>query len=936
MEWIQKRYRKHPILTYGGIYTAGFVILALAAFGYLLFIGKTLIWEADGLSQHYTALLYYRHWLRDVVQTLIKEHTFSPTLWEWNIGYGADVIQSLSYYVIGDPLALLVGLVPKEEMVETFYGLMILLRVYLGGLAFSLYCKEREVRSKKAVMLGALFYDFTAWTVMALVHPLFLNPLIYFPLVLIGAERLIKKGRYGFYVGALAITVLSNYYFAYMICIFIGLYVLLRLHSIYWKQKDYIIKMAKMIGTFLLFSLLAIGLAAIIFVPSAMTVVNNSRTNINREVGLFYSLYYYAKLPAYFLFGSMSYSSYFGYSISGLLALSTLFVRRGKEKPLKAAIIGLIVMMCFPWFGHMFNGFSYVTNRFAFAFAFAVAFTYVKVYPEFERLSDRERYQVVGIVSVGCLASILSLVLIYGKQPSHLIIYCGIAIVHILLTWLMVLPKYGQLLRKRSIRISDSTIRSLIGSFTLLISTGILGCLWTVDLGESFLERKMPLAIVKTQALEQQIVAKEVGDVSTNQIDKVKIENTLRFDKYKLGTVNKRSESMVRNTSLATGVPAVTYFWSLTNPYLADFNREMYLNTTRDYTCYNLDRRYILDEISSVRYFFVPKGEKWAVPYGFSNYISHEGIASDQLLQADLYENSSPLPFAYVYEEQMKRDAYEAMDVTEKGQMLLQGVVWDGGSLPQAEPEFTEVDVDFKVKTGKGVRFEENTIYVDEEGGKLTLNFEGCPDSETYVIWDNLRVKANDPGISRVSIRYKAKGLKNRMSYTLDNDNFNTDYHDYLINLGYHEKDTVKSVTLTFRTPGEYRFDRLRVVHQPMAEMNAYVEKIQQCSVRNLKVSKNMVTGFARFNQPSALFFSIPYSDGWELTVNGEPVELKRANTAFMAAELPAGEYTFMLRYHSPYLRRGAKVSLASFVLLIFIGIVEKVRSRHRIPCVRC
>ena len=57
-----------------------------------------------------------------------------PT-WDFSIGYGADIITTLSYYGLGDPLDLLAAFVPGRWTEQLLEGLIVL-RLYLAGLAF--------------------------------------------------------------------------------------------------------------------------------------------------------------------------------------------------------------------------------------------------------------------------------------------------------------------------------------------------------------------------------------------------------------------------------------------------------------------------------------------------------------------------------------------------------------------------------------------------------------------------------------------------------------------------------------------------------------------------------------------------------------------------------------------------------------------------------
>ena len=71
---------------------------------------------------------------------------------------GSDILTTLHYYVIGDPLTLLSVFVP-EKNTEILYEILIFLRIYLAGITFSIYCFYRK-NPKQATFIGSLVYIF--------------------------------------------------------------------------------------------------------------------------------------------------------------------------------------------------------------------------------------------------------------------------------------------------------------------------------------------------------------------------------------------------------------------------------------------------------------------------------------------------------------------------------------------------------------------------------------------------------------------------------------------------------------------------------------------------------------------------------------------------------------------------------------------------------
>ena len=127
------------------LYTLVFGVIA--GFIYYQFAGngKSLVWSHDGIPQHLNSLAYYGRYLREVLHTIFVEHKLELPMWDMNIGYGSDILTTLHYYVIGDPLTLLSVFVPADKT-EVLYEVLIFLRIYLAGISFVFIIRIRSRR----------------------------------------------------------------------------------------------------------------------------------------------------------------------------------------------------------------------------------------------------------------------------------------------------------------------------------------------------------------------------------------------------------------------------------------------------------------------------------------------------------------------------------------------------------------------------------------------------------------------------------------------------------------------------------------------------------------------------------------------------------------------------------------------------------------------
>ena len=320
-------------------------------------------------------------------------------MWDMNIGYGSDILTTLHYYVIGDPLTLLSVFVPADKT-ETLYEVLIFLRIYLAGISFSIFCFYHK-NPKQATFMGTLIYIFAGWTIYAAMkHPYFSNPMIYLPLVLMGIEKIYKKEKPYLFICATAVAAMSNFYFFYMISIFMVLYAAFRYFGIFRKRsvKDVFQWFLKFAG----FYLVALMIAALIFLPVIMTLFGTERFQAQNYVPFLYDRIYYEKYLGCLIGENMIQWGVAGYSAVSLAGVFVLFSRRKKYRTLKTGFVMLNLFLLLPFAGHVLNGFSYVSNRWIWAYGMLIAYIFVKIYPDLFTLTLKEKRRMFVISLVYC------------------------------------------------------------------------------------------------------------------------------------------------------------------------------------------------------------------------------------------------------------------------------------------------------------------------------------------------------------------------------------------------------------------------------------------------------------------------------------------------------------------------------------------------------
>ena len=83
-------------------------------------------------------------------------------------------------------------------------------------------------------------------------------------------------------------------------------------------------------------------------------------------------------------------------------------------------------------------------------------------------------------------------------------------------------------------------------------------------------------------------------------------------------------------------------------------------------------------------------------------------------------------------------------------------------------------------------------------------------------------------------------------------------------------------------------------------------------------------------DRPALLVISENWYDGWQATVDGDPVEVVRVNLTQQAVAIPEGDHEVVMVHRDPDVRLGVGVSMASALLLLGVAGVGVARGRRR------
>lgn len=212
------------------------------------------------MSSQYNSMYSY---LRDVL------HGSGSLLYSFSKGLGGNMMSTIGYY-LSSPLNI-IFLFASKTNVPLFIFILLLIKIGLCGSFMFLYLKQKFKNSSFTLIVFSTLYALMGYNVSYYFNNMWLDVVYLTPLVLWGLDKIIKKESPVLYTISLAVAIFSNFYIAYMLCIFVCIYFVYEVLRLYQIRKDF--KTIKSIVIkFILSSLLAGGIASILLIPAILNL----------------------------------------------------------------------------------------------------------------------------------------------------------------------------------------------------------------------------------------------------------------------------------------------------------------------------------------------------------------------------------------------------------------------------------------------------------------------------------------------------------------------------------------------------------------------------------------------------------------------------------------------------------------------------------------
>ncbi len=856
--------------------------------------------------------MYFFEAMRDIFQG-----NGSP-FYTWFRQLGGEFSGIYAYYV-ASPFALLSVFFPENGITE-FILWMTLLKVGSCGLTFALYLHNSRPSKPLNVVIFSTCYALTSYAVIYASNTMWMDSLIYLPIILLGLEKIVKRGRPHLYCITLALCFISNFYIGWMTAIFVTLYFFYYYLSKY-PAKDFS-RFFTAFYKWLIYTLIAAMIASVIIIPTYFSLQMGKSTFTNP------SYTFESKFDYFLLFAKMLPNSYDTVRPSGLpnvycglicfILLPVYFVSkniRPREKVMSGVILSLMIFSftatTVDMFWHGLQRPQWLNYRYSYMFCFLVI---VFAYEAFRAL-DAKLYRAV----LGCGAVIGLLIVIMQAMPDS---YFSVT------------------------HSNDKEFVFLDNLMTIWFSMAMLGITIAVLWLAAHKKKGGTAVILGVVCFELLInsiycVFRQHEDVTYSTRESY-LSFTYRWSGI-TRSVQESDDSLYRmeklvqrkvNDNMALRIKGISNSTSTMNAAVIKLLGKMGYSSRSHYSRYS-EGNVVNDSLIGIKY--VLNNKKTGLPSAYKEYLSEidpttldsdvtdeDYNESDSMLYA--FKNDYALPVMFGVSADILKynieNEYAAPDVLNS---MVSAMI--GRDVTIFEPLVTGEN---NIKSPDGVAIGSSGQHRkwtkgDVKDPTLTMDFTMTKTGEVYFYLPSdypreitVRVKKHKDDGSMTTVKsFTYFGTYTQGMYYLGKFNKGTDITVELV-----MKDSKGNLYIRKNCSYIYCLNQ-KAFDEAYNDLSASLPEITYFSDTKIKAKVNMAKG------DTIMYTSIPFDKGWTVKVDGKKITLNddtgtdkkyKANNkvfgALLAFEVPEGEHTIELSF----VPRGFKIG--GLLAIIGIGVV--------------
>lgn len=817
-----------------------FLIISILIVITILTVGKYYGDSNDWINQHimfpdYFRKLFYQTW------DLFPQFASS-------IGGGQN-IYNFSYYGFLSPVILPSYFLPWVNMIDYIIVSNIILLIISGILMY--YFLNTNFNNRSIALTGAFMFSFSGPMLLHFHrHLMFVSYMPFLVLGLIGIDKYFNKKRTTLFLISVFLMIMTSYYYSVgglIVLAFYGIYKIYQLETVNLKIFFY------HAGRLLIAVIIAIMLASILLFPTLASILTSRGADIVNKVDIL-SLF-----KPNLSFDALLYGTY-NVGALGLVILALVSSFFVKDRSTKILNFLLLLVVLFPIFQYILNGFLYVRAKVLIPFLPLFIFSSCLFLKDIiERKIDLKKFT---------LALVMVVFVLYFREVNKYFY------VEVLVLLLLIYAYYR-----------DKTKKTLF-VFIMLVAT-FVGV--TDNIATDYVTPEKRDEVINTK------LTTDIRKVLDND------DTYYRFGNYLNATLN--FNHIYNANYRTTSVYSSTY-----NDYYKHFNDIIMNNSRPSRNSLNLatvpnifmsifmNHKYIISKQSML---------------GYKKLDDYENI----------YVNENVLPFMYVSDNLITKEQFNEINYPYNMEVLLNNTVVDKKSTDANnlnDSNIKEVDINdyFNLKQLNAVKQDDKYILEFDKNKKITLKSKKKIKDKVVIITFDLTNKQKC-SIGDQSIIINGTGNKKTCKswmYYNNNENFSYVFSkssisklDIIFSKGKYEITNVHMYMMDY--------SNIENVSKKVTEVNIDNKKSKGDYFEGTVDVKKDNSYFVS---------SIPYDENFYVTVDNKKVDIEIVNTSFLGFPINKGKHTIKIRYKAPFRTEGIYISIFGIVMFLILYILEK------------
>jgi len=800
-----------------------------------------------------------------------KLRTGGSLLYTWRSGLGTNFLAIMAYYA-ASPLNLLAFLMPKEFL-RTGLMLILMLKFSFAGLFMAKFLRYTFKQNDLSITMFGIMYALCSYMMGYYWNIIWIDTVALFPLVMLGLVALVREGKYRTYTISLGLALISNYYIAYMICLFT--FIAFFLVCLY-EGTDFR-KFGKRFGTITGCSLLGAGLSGFVTLPAFFALLlTHSANNSFPKDNKFYEEWrdIVTNMLAFTKVTSKEGLPNLYCGLLPVLLLGVFVIAKNiriREKISGILMMVFLIVSCnfnklnFIW--HCFHFPNMLPYRFSFLFSFVVL---VAAYRAYQILLEEKLHIVhwISMLAVGGLFIWLGYSSGVTVDDEKKFVY-----VNAILGGIYLVVIFCRLFAPKQF------IQVLL-SVALCFEMGVHSIEGVKAVGSSNYE-SYPANDADIQMLLEQVQEEEANDDDIFSRTELTYWYTLNDPCLYLYDGVSQFSSMANES-------VTTYMRLLGLPSSEAGNRYFYANTS-PLTNMLLDVKYIMAKdgynADSLTQRYLGKGER-----------------------VTLYKNNYSLNLGFMIQPDSKGlELEESLNPFQQQNRLFKRITGISEDL------FLPVDITHVGHSGYDV--------VRNDYGKYSFTRQAEATGETFLKYNYTAPK---------------QGMLYAMMKVTDADNmdiyfdgvklhrYNISRQPYITPIGAYSAGDLVNVRCDMSEDAKRGTVEVYVYQlNENALLNGYA-KLKESVMTITRLSDTKVEGTVTAQKDGSLYLSIPYEEGWTATVDGQKAEIYPLFGAMCGIDLTEGTHTVRLKYSPKGFTGGMIMFLASVGILVLLYLWER------------